>query len=560
MHHYSGTGASVLVSCLRNLGLKRIFGVPGESFISVLNEMRDVRDIEFILARHEGGASMMADAEAKLTGRPGLLMLARGPGAANAMAGLHVASQDSTPLIAFVGLVPRGFSGREAFQEIDVPQFFGGVAKWAVTVEDARRLPEIIMRAYSTACSGRPGPVVIGLPEDMLTNMVETSASLPMPRISQSAPEAGQLREIVQAINTSEKPLIIVGGSLWSDTSRKELEKLSTAMTVPVATAFRCQDYFDNLHAGYAGHLGIGMDPALATLVKEADCIIAIGTRLDEHTTGSYTLISSPMPEQPLIHIHPAGEELHKFCQAGIPVCCDPRQFVRALVDEAGTSIDGSRREDWYARAGDIARIFREPRSITGDLQLPNVMETLRELLPDNAVICNGAGNYAGWVHRYFAFRQYRTQLAPTSGSMGYGLPAAIASALVYPERRAIAIAGDGCLQMTAQEFATAAAHKLPIVTLVINNHSHGAIRMHQEISYPGRVYVTDLVNPNFVALAKSYCWNAEKISTTEEFLPAIKRALALNGPAMIELSVPIEALSAGASLSEIRTKKSKTS
>jgi len=560
MQHYSGTGASVLVSCLRSLGLKRIFGVPGESFISVLNEMRDVSDLEFILTRHEGGASMMADAEAKLTGRPGMLMLARGPGAANAMAGLHIASQDSTPLIAFVGLIPRKFSGREAFQEINVPHFFGDVAKWAVTVDDPQRLPEIIMRAYSTACSGRPGPVVIGLPEDILTDTVEISASLPNPRISKSAPDAGQLREVVQAIDTSKKPLIIVGGSLWSDTSRKELERLSTAMTVPVATAFRCQDFFDNLHAGYAGHLGIGMDPDLRKLVKEADYIIAIGARLDEHTTGSYTLINSPVPDQSLIHVHPSGEELHKFCQAEIAVCCDPEQFVRVLGNEAETFMKGTKRADWYARVGKVARAFREPQPMPGDLQLPHVMDALSELLSDDTVICNGAGNYAGWVHRYFPFRQHRTQLAPTSGSMGYGLPAAIAAALVHPDRRAIAVAGDGCLQMTIQELATAAAYKLPIIALVFNNQSHGAIRMHQEISYPGRVYVTDLDNPDFVKLAKSYGWNAEKIYTTEEFLPAIKRAIASSGPAMIEFSLPVEALSAGASLSDIRARKRKTS
>jgi acetolactate synthase I/II/III large subunit len=555
MQNHSGTGASVLVSCLRNLGVKRIFGVPGESFISVLDELRDADGIDFVLTRQEGGASIMADAEGKLTGEPGVLMLARGPGAANAMAGLHIAQQDSTPVIAFVGLIPRTFSGREAFQEIDVPRFFGGVAKWAVTVEDAKRLPEIVTRAYSTARSGRPGPVVIGLPEDMLTELVEARVSPLKPRISQAAPDDDQLQEALQALNASSKPLIIVGGSLWSDATRREVERLSTALTVPVATAFRCQDYFDNLHEGYAGHLGIGMDPVLRKLTTDADLVLAIGARLDEHTTGSYTLLDSPVPKQSLIHVHPAGEELHKFSQANIPICCDPRLFVRALSEKSEELTAGAERSDWFARAGDVARAFRVPKPIPGDLQLADAMQTLRELLPDGSVVCNGAGNYAGWVHRYFPFRQFRTQLAPTSGSMGYGLPAAIASAMVDPQRHVVAVAGDGCFQMTAQELATAATRKLPIIALIINNQSHGAIRMHQELSFPERAYVTELDNPDFVALAEAYGWHAEKATKTAEFQPALERALASEGPALIELSVPVEALTAGASLSEIQAR-----
>ncbi|MBT6094465.1 MAG: thiamine pyrophosphate-binding protein [Rhodospirillaceae bacterium] len=550
---FSGNGAGALVTSLRRLGIRRIFGVPGESFISVLDDLGTANDIEYVVTRQEGGASFMAEAEGKLTGKPGVLMLARGPGGANAMAGLHAALQDSTPLIAFVGLIPRGYSGREAFQEIDVPKFFGGVAKWAVTVEDPARLPEIITRAYSMACAGRPGPVVIGLPEDMLEQAVELELADAAPAIPTAAPMASQIDDVIAALNKAERPLAVVGGSLWSDDTRQQFERIASAANLPVATAFRCQDYCDNMMDGYVGHLGIGMDPALKPLVQSADLIFAVGARLDEHTTAGYTLLHSPSPVQTLIHVHPSGEELHKIYQADVPVCCDPRAFVDAL-EQASHSLDaGADRTDWHKRAGDVYRAFAQPKPIPGDVQLADVILALREALPNNAVISNGAGNYAGWVHRYFAFRQYRTQLAPTSGSMGYGLPAAIAAAIEDPSRQAVAVAGDGCLQMTIQELATAKAYNLPVLVLVVNNGSLGAIRMHQERAYPERVYATDLANPDFIAIAKAYGWHAAQVTRTDQFQPALDDALSSSDPALIELVVPIEALTAGASLTDIR-------
>ena len=553
MQSQNTNGAGALVKCLQQLGVKRIFGVPGESFISVLDELSGANDIEYVVTRQEGGASFMAEAEGKITGEPGVLMLARGPGAANAMAGMHTAQQDSTPLIVFVGLIPRGYSGREAFQEIDVSKFFAGVAKWAVTVEDAQRLPEVIMRAYATAMAGRPGPVVIGLPEDMLDDPVVLQLADKAPAIATAAPTADQVQAAIDVLNAAERPLAIVGGSLWSDETRQQFEQIMLAARIPVATSFRCQDYCDNRIEGYAGHLGIGMDPNIGQLVKDADTLLTIGARFDEHTTAGYTIIKAPVPDQRIIHVHPSGEELHKFYQAEVPVCCDPRHFVATLAEAAGGLNSGEDRADWQARAGGVYQAFREPKPIPGDVQLADCIGMLRDALPDDATVSNGAGNYAGWVHRYFEFRQYRTQVAPTSGSMGYGLPAAIASAMEKPGRRAVAVAGDGCIQMTIQELATAAAYKLPVLALVINNGSLGAIRMHQEKSYPERVYATDIANPDFAAVAQAYGWVGEVVEETAQFQPALDKALAADGPALLELRVPVEALTAGASLTEIR-------
>ena len=551
MMEFQGNGAGLLVSTLRRLGVRRIYGVPGESFVSALDEMSTANDIDYVVTRQEGGASFMAEAEGKLTGEPGVLMLARGPGGANAMAGLHTAQQDSTPMIAFVGLIPRDYSGREAFQEIDVGKFFGGVAKWTVTVEDPARLAEIVTRAYATAKGGRPGPVVVGLPEDMLHDAVDLLVAEEKPDIPMTAPTAERVQAVVAALSRAKRPLAIVGGSLWSDETRQQFEDIVTRARIPVATAFRCQDFCDNLIDGYAGHLGIGMDPALKKLASSADLIFSVGARLDEHTTGAYTILRAPKPDQTLVHVHPAAEELHKIYQADVPVCCDPRTFVAALANE---TIPGAEaREDWFREAGDVYKAFAKPKPIPGDVQLAEAVLTLRETLADNAVISNGAGNYAGWIHRYFAFRRYRTQLAPTSGSMGYGLPAAIAAAMEDPSRQAVAVAGDGCLQMTIQEMATARAYNLPVLALVVNNSSYGAIRMHQERAYPERVYATDLANPDFVAIARGYGWHAARVTETAQFKPALDAALASGGPAMIELVLPIEALTAGASLSQIR-------
>ncbi len=543
------TGGQILVDQLKIHGVDTVFGIPGESYLAVLDALHDANSIRFVICRQEGGAAMMADAYGKLTGRPGICMVTRGPGATNASAGVHVAFQDSTPLILFVGQVAREQSEREAFQEIDYRRMYGQMAKWVAEVEDPARLPEFVSRAFHTATSGRQGPVVLALPEDMLTQLVQTEDAQPYaPR--QAAPGTGQMQELAALLDGAQRPLVVVGGSGWTPAAREDLQRFAERSGVPVAASFRTQDIFDNTHASYAGDVGIGINPKLAQRVKDSDLLIVLGARLGEMTTSGYTLIAIPEPQMKLVHVHPGAEELGRVYRPTLGIVSGMAGMAAALAD---LSAAGDRFKAWRegARADylDWVRPTRNP----GSVQMGAIVDWLVQRLPDDAVICNGAGNYTAWVHRFYRYRGWRTQLAPTSGSMGYGLPAAVAAKIVHPERIVLCFAGDGCLQMTMQEFGTACQAGANIVLVVVNNGMYGTIRMHQEREYPARMVGTELRNPDFVAWAKSYGAAGWLVEQTEDFAPAFEAALQATTPSVIEIRLDPEAINPRTTLSAIR-------
>ncbi|MGE4406143.1 thiamine pyrophosphate-binding protein [Pseudomonas sp.] len=527
-------GGQAIVELLRRNGVDRVFTVPGESFLPVLDALHDAPDIALVVCRQEGGASMMAEAYAKTTGRPGVCFVTRGPGSANALAGLHVAAQDSTPLLVFVGQVPRGFQQREAWQEVDVGALFGSVAKWATDIQDAARLPEYLSRAFATARSGRQGPVVLGLPEDLLYERTAPVEVGPAP-ISQGYPPPQAMARLSQLLGEAQRPLVIVGGSGWNADCRAQLQAFAEAHALPVATAFRRQDRFDNQHPLYAGDAGLGMNPELAKLMGEADLLLAVGTRLGDITTRHYELIEAPQPRQRLVHIHPDPQEPGRVYWPELAICASVANFA-----EAATGLQARpcppEREAWLTRARNAREAWQRPTALPGPLQLGEIVAWLGQRLPPEAVISNGAGNYTLWVHRFYPHRDWGSQLAPTSGSMGYGLPAAIAAKLARPARPAVCFAGDGCFQMTCQELATAVQYGANVIVVVVNNGSYGSIRMHQDKHYPGRRYGTDLVNPDMVALARAYGAGAARVERTEQFAEAFEQALAADRPFLIEV------------------------
>lgn len=527
-------GGQAIVELLRRNGVDRVFTVPGESFLPVLDALHDAPDIALVVCRQEGGASMMAEAYAKTTGRPGVCFVTRGPGSANALAGLHVAAQDSTPLLVFVGQVPRTFREREAWQEVDVRALFGSVAKWATDIQDAARLPEYLSRAFSTARSGRQGPVVLGLPEDLLYERIEPIEIGPAP-ISQGYPAPQAMARLRELLAQARRPLAIFGGSGWSAKSRVQLQAFAMAQGLPVATAFRRQDRFDNSHPNYAGDAGLGMSPGLAKMIGEADLLIAAGTRLGDITTRHYELVDVPKPRQQLIHIHPDPQEPGRVRVPDLAICAAVEGFAEAAARLDPVDISGER-QTWLARARETRETWQQPTELPGPLQLGEIVAWLGRRLPPEAVISNGAGNYTLWVHRFYTYRGWGSQLAPTSGSMGYGLPAAIAAKLAQPSRPAVCFAGDGCFQMTCQELATAVQYGANVIVIVVNNGSYGSIRMHQDKHYPGRRYGTDLVNPDMVALARAYGAGGARVERTEEFAEAFEKALAADRPFLIEL------------------------
>jgi acetolactate synthase-1/2/3 large subunit len=545
------TGGHILIEQLALHGADTVFGVPGESFLAALDGMYQSQRVRFVNARHEGGGAMMADAYGKLTGRPGIVFATRGPGATNASAGVHVAFQDSTPLILLLGQVGRDMMEREAFQEIDYRLMFGPMAKWVAQIDDARRIPEMISRAFHTATSGRPGPVVLALPEDMLTDMVDAEDA---PAYLQRSITPGEpdLRQFAELLAAARKPFLIVGGGGWSDQARRDLEAFATAHEVPVGASFRCQDYFDNLHSAYGGHIGIGLDARIAERIRESDLVIALGARLGEATTSGYTMFDVPKPKQPLVHVYPDPEEIGRVYSPTLGVVASSAAFAGAI--KGLEPKHGSRAEYLKAAHADYLAVA-EPTRSPGDVQLSQIVRGLSERLPLDTIICNGAGNYAVWVHRFWRYRQYRTELAPTSGSMGYGLPAAVAAKLQHPERTVIAFAGDGCFQMTGMEFVTAVENRLPIIVIVCNNGMYGTIRMHQERTYPGRVSGTDLVNPDFAAFARACGGFGVRVDRMEDFARAFDEAVAAGLPSIIELSISPEALTPVSSLSETRAK-----
>jgi acetolactate synthase-1/2/3 large subunit len=545
------TGGRILADQLRLHGVETVFGVPGESYLAVLDALYDYRDtMPFIICRQEGGAAMMAEAHGKLTGRPGICMVTRGPGATNASPGVHVAYQDSTPMILFIGQVGRGMLDREAFQEIDFRRMFGQMTKWVAQIDDASRIPEYVSRAFHVAVSGRPGPVVLALPEDMLRDEVEVADPDPYKRVDAhpSAEAMGRLRELLGA---AKRPLAIVGGGGWDAAAVSRLRSFAEASGLPVAASFRRQDYFDNTSDCYVGDVGVGVNPNLAERVKDADVLAVIGGRLGEMASSGYTLLDIPRPKQKLIHIHAAAEELGRVYQADLPINAGPRAFAKALAMLA--PLDGNAWKSWRHDARKAYEAWQEPVRTPGSLQMGQVMAALRDELPADAIVANGAGNYAVWVHRFYRYRGFGTQLAPTSGSMGYGVPAAISAKLLHPERLVVAFAGDGCFLMTGQEFATAVQYGANVIFIVVNNGMYGTIRMHQERAYPGRVSGSDLVNPDFAAYAKAFGGFGVTVERTDDFSAAFEAAKASKLPAIIELRVDPDALTPRQSLSEIR-------
>ncbi|MEZ5842848.1 MAG: thiamine pyrophosphate-binding protein [Hyphomicrobiaceae bacterium] len=543
-------GGKILIDQLERQGAQTAFTVPGESFLAALDGLHDTNQIRTIICRQEGGASIMAEAWGKMTGEPGVCFVTRGPGAANAMAGLHIAQQDSTPMVMFLGLPGERHEDREAFQEIETKQLFSSFVKWSAVIRSTARIPEYVSRAYHVARSGRPGPVVLGLPEDMLSARAEAIDNEPA-MVGEAAPRAEAMAAVAAALAKAERPVAIVGGPGWSADVKRRLEAVAGKLGLPVAAAFRFQDYFDNRHPCYAGHAGIGIEAGLKDAIVNADLIVAIGARLGEMTTSGYTLIDIPSPRQALIHVHPQPDEIGTVYRPDVAVASSAREFVAALEGLAISAKPQWRQHAERLHAGYLKSL--EPVTTPGAVRLEEVIGQLSRTLPDDAVITNGAGNYAAFVHRYFAYKAWRTQLAPTSGSMGYGLPAAIAAKLAAPGRTVVNFAGDGCFMMTAQEMATAVQYGLDIVTIVANNGMYGTIRMHQERHYPGRVVGTSLVNPDFAMFARSFGGHGETVERTEDFAAAFERAVASRKPAIIELKIDPEALSPRATLSEIR-------
>ena len=548
-----------LVEALVAQGVDTVFGVPGESYLAVLDGFHEHRDrIRFIACRQEGGAAFMADAQGKLTGRPGICFVTRGPGATNASIGVHTAFQDSTPMILFVGQVASDQRDREAFQELDYRQMFGpgtlGMAKWVGEIHSADRVPEYVARAFHTALQGRPGPVVLVLPEDMLT-VPTTAPVLPRVRPAVAWPAPGPLRDVRRLLLEAERPLVIAGGSGWDAESAAALQRFAEQWQLPVACGFRFQDTFDNHHPQYAGDVGIGINPKLAARVRDADLVLALGLRLGEMTTGGYTLLQAPRPAQRLIHVHPGAEELGRVYAADLMLQAAVSCAARAL--EALSPPAELRWGDW-TRAANADYAANHEAPAVEPLDLAVVMKTIQRLVPADTVYANGAGNFSGWVHRYvrYAGLQHhgRTQLAPTSGAMGYGLPAAVAAALLQPERTVVHVAGDGDFLMTGQELATATGHGAKrLVSVVVDNGSYGTIRMHQERDYPGRVSGSDLCNPDFAALARAYGWQAEGVERTAEFEPAFARLLAGGRPGLLHLKLDTDVSTTRATLGAIR-------
>jgi len=545
------SGGQLIVDALEANGAERIFCVPGESYLPVLDALHD-SPIRVLVCRQEGGAAMMAECQGKLTGKPGICFVTRGPGATNASAGIHIAMQDSTPMILFIGQIARGIRGREAWQEIDYRQFFGGIAKWATEIDDPARIPEIVTRAFAVATSGRPGPVVIALPEDVLTEEAEAPPAQHYAPVATS-PGAAEMAELRRLLENAKRPFAVLGGSAWSDQAVAEFTAAAASWALPVGVTFRRQMLFDHLHPNYAGDIGLGPNPALARAISDADLVLLVGSRFGEVPSGDYTLVASPYPRQTVVHIHPDPSELGRVYRAALPINASPETFASAFASLKPPAAPPA----WAEATAELHRSYlawsTPPRTGPGAVQMGPIMNYLESVLPEDAIISNGAGNYATWIHRFHRFRRFATQAAPTSGSMGYGTPAAVAAKALFPERTVVAFAGDGCFQMNGQEFATAVQYGLKIIVIVVNNGIYGTIRMHQERAFPGRVVATDLVNPDFGALARAYGGHGETVDRTADFAPAFERAQASGKPAIIEVKLDPEAITPTRTLSEIR-------
>ena len=544
------TGAQVLIDALAINQVERIFSIPGESFLAALDALYDKPQIALNICRQEGGASYMAEAYGKLTGKPGVCFVTRGPGATNASCGLHVARQDSTPMILLIGQIARKDQDREAFQEIDYRRMFSEVSKWVAQIEDASRIPEYLNRAFATATSGRPGPVVLALPEDMLTDEVSVPDCKAWQPVAIS-PATAQMQAVSEMLSTAEHPLILVGGSGWNDHCRKQLEAFAESAQIPVANSFRCQDYFSHEHANYIGDVGLGINPALKQTIDEADVLLVIGARLGELTTGGFSLFSIPETRQKLIHVHAGAEELGHIYAPELAINASSARFVDALSQCHISPLEGRAKRLSEARNSFLG--WRQSVTIDGDVQLSDIVRTIAEKTADDTIVCNGAGNHTAWIHRFYPFTQHRSQLAPTSGTMGYGVPAAIAAKLQQPQKTVVAFTGDGCFMMNGQELATACQYGANVIIILINNGIYATIRMHQEREYPGRVIGTNMVNPDFCALAKAYGMQAELVTKTAEFGPAFDRALKADRPVLIEIQVDANILTPTTTVDSLR-------
>lgn len=547
----------LLVECLVEQGVTHAFGVPGESYLAVLDGFHACRDqIQFVICRQEGGASFMAEAHGKLTGRPGVCFVTRGPGATNASIGVHTAFQDSTPMVLFIGDVASDMRDREAFQEVDFQSFFGpstkGFAKRVERIDDAKRIPEYVARAFATAMNGRPGPVVLVLPEDMLVQAVD-AAALPRVEAVEAWSDPGSLRRLREMLLQAQKPFVIAGGGGWTVQSAQALQRFAENWKLPVGNAFRFQDTFDNNHPLYAGDVGIGINPKLAQRIRESDLILAIGPRLGEMTTGGYTLIDAPRPKQKLVHIHSDPEELNRVYQADLAINASMSAAARSMeVLTAPTSLPW---EAWTAAANADYVANLVPQTLPGDIDMPAIVAMLQKHLPEDAVLTNGAGNFASWIHRFFKHhglvKGHKTQLAPTNGAMGYGVPAGIAAAITTG-RTAFTIAGDGDFMMNGQELATAMQYGAKSIIVLLNNGMFGTIRMHQEREYPERISGTPLHNPDFAALANAYGYVGTRITRTEEFEAQLLAALARSTGSLIEVILSPEVISTRGTLGAI--------
>jgi len=537
------TGGQILIDQLVAQGVERVTCVPGESYLAALDALHD-SPIDVVICRAEGGAAMMAEAYGKLTGRPGICFVTRGPGSTNAAHGVHIAMQDSTPMILFVGQVDTGMREREAFQELDYKAVFGTMAKWAVEIDRPDRIPELVARAFRVALQGRPGPVVISLPENMLT---ETAAVADAPKVEPAVtwPAPSDLGRLGSMLAGARAPIVVLGGSAWTAEAAESIARFAERFDLPVATSFRRASLFDADHSHYAGDLGIGPSPKLRDRFTGADVILLIGGRMSEMPSSSYTLLDIPVPSQKLIHVHPGSEELGRVYQPALAIQATPAAFAAAVESMKPAAAPAWKGEAAKAHADYLAWTDK-PRELPGHFQYGEVVTWLRDRLPKDAIVCNGAGNYAGWIHRHHRFHTFAAQLAPTSGSMGYGVPAAVMAKRQHPDRVVVAFAGDGCFLMNGQEFATAVQYDAPLIVVVIDNAQYGTIRMHQERDYPGRVVGTQLKNPDFALYAKAFGGHGERVERTEDFAPAFERALASGKPAILHCLVDQRALSVG--------------
>ncbi len=545
------SGGELVVKALEHFGVRRVFCVPGESYLPVLDALYD-STIESTVCRQEGGAAMMAEAWGKTTGLPGVCLVTRGPGATNASAGVHIAAQDSTPMILFVGQIASTRRHREAFQELDYQQFFGGMAKWVAEIDSADRVTEMVSRAWHVATSGRPGPVVLVLPEDTLTGSAE-SVALGHWEQTQTSPGEASVKQFLSMLSQARNPLLIAGGSRWSSLAVQQLNRFAERFDLPVACSFRRQMLFDHTDERYAGDIGLGLNPRLRKRIEESDLLVLLGGRLSEVPSQDYSLLSVPQPQQSLVHVYPQAEELGKLYKPALAIHADPTTFCAALDNlEPPSGIA------WKGQAQEAHQEYLQWSSLDQTLPVATTMRSimtyLKDELPNDAVICNGAGNYTGWIHRYWPYKSFGSQLAPTSGSMGYGVPAAIAAKLADAERTVVAFAGDGCFQMTGQEFGTAVQARAGIIVLLIDNGMYGTIRMHQEMHFPGRVSATELVNPDFAALARAYGVYAATVTEGDQFPAAFEAARKSGGPALIHIVVDAEAVTPTLSLSSMDT------